>query len=80
MQIMKERSNLPLGIAAFLIIAIALKLSNSQIKPSNDWFGSITLSISIISVLLGLLLLFLFLWEIPACPTKSVVFKNNIKN
>ena len=47
--------NLPLGITAFIIIATVLKSSKSQVKPSIDWFGAITLSGAIISML-GLVL------------------------
>jgi MFS family permease len=48
--------NLPFGIAAILIIAAALKESKNTEKRSIDWFGAITLSGGIISVLLALVM------------------------
>ncbi|MGQ5389926.1 MDR family MFS transporter [Paenibacillus sp. M.A.Huq-84] len=48
--------NIPIGIPAFFIIAIALKESKSNEKRSVDWFGAITLSGAIVSILLALVL------------------------
>ncbi|WP_282938371.1 MDR family MFS transporter [Paenibacillus sp. RC67] len=48
--------NLPFGIAAMIIMSIALKESKSTEKRSIDWLGAITLSGSIISLLLALVL------------------------
>lgn len=48
--------NLPFGIAAMLIMSASLKESKSAEKRSIDWFGAITLSGSIISLLLALVL------------------------
>ncbi len=46
--------NIPLGILSFLIILFSLKETRSALKPKIDYFGTITLIISIVSVLLGL--------------------------
>lgn len=48
--------NLPFGIAALFLIAIALQESRRSGKQRIDWFGSITLSGSIIALLLALVL------------------------
>ncbi|WP_248924280.1 MDR family MFS transporter [Paenibacillus hamazuiensis] len=48
--------NLPLGIAAFAIIALALEGTANRIKRPIDWLGAITMSGSIVSFLLGLVL------------------------
>lgn len=48
--------NLPFGIAAMVILGIALHENVSKKKRSIDWLGAITLSGSIISILLALVL------------------------
>lgn len=48
--------NLPIGIPALLILAMVMKESKSEEKRSIDWFGAITLSFAIISILLALVL------------------------
>ncbi|MBP1991861.1 MDR family MFS transporter [Paenibacillus eucommiae] len=48
--------NLPIGMAAFYLIAVSLKESKSDEKRSIDWLGAITLSGAIGSILLALVL------------------------
>jgi EmrB/QacA subfamily drug resistance transporter len=48
--------NVPIGIPAIFILAIALKESKSQVKRSIDWFGALTLCIGLIAILLALVL------------------------
>lgn len=48
--------NLPFGIIASIILGIALKEKKSTEKRSIDWFGAISLSGAIVSILLGLVL------------------------
>ncbi|MFC0330508.1 MDR family MFS transporter [Paenibacillus sepulcri] len=48
--------NLPIGIAAVLIILIAMKESKGAEKRSIDWYGAVTLSGAVVSVLLALVL------------------------
>lgn len=48
--------NIPIGIPALLLIAIALKESKTKVQQSIDWFGAMTLTIAILSLLLALVL------------------------
>ncbi|MFF2482403.1 MDR family MFS transporter [Paenibacillus sp. NPDC058071] len=48
--------NIPVGIAALLLVATALKESKGTEKVSIDWFGAITLVAAIVSVLIALVL------------------------
>ncbi|OPA76273.1 MFS transporter [Paenibacillus selenitireducens] len=48
--------NLLIGIPALLLLAVAMKESKSAEKRSIDWFGAITLSLAIVSILLALVL------------------------
>lgn len=48
--------NLPFGIASMIIIGLSLKESKGLGKRSVDWFGAITLSLSIVSLLLALVM------------------------
>lgn len=48
--------NLPFGIIAAIILSIALKETRSKEKRSIDWFGAISLTGAIVSILLGLVL------------------------
>jgi EmrB/QacA subfamily drug resistance transporter len=48
--------NIPIGVPAMFIIAKALKESKSKEKRSIDWFGALTLSGAVVSILLALVL------------------------
>ncbi|GGG67328.1 MDR family MFS transporter [Paenibacillus radicis (ex Gao et al. 2016)] len=48
--------NLPIGLVAFLLLALAMKESRGTEKRPIDWFGAVTLSLAIVSLLLALVL------------------------
>lgn len=48
--------NLPIGLAAILIVMSALKESKITVKRSVDWLGALTMSGSIVTILLALVL------------------------
>lgn len=48
--------NIPIGVPVFIMIAAALKESKANEKRPIDWFGAITLSGAVVSVLLALVL------------------------
>ncbi|WP_088831285.1 MDR family MFS transporter [Paenibacillus tyrfis] len=48
--------NLPIGLAAILILIPALKETKNQGKPSIDWFGALTMCGSVVAILLALVL------------------------
>lgn len=48
--------NIPIGIPALLLVTVAMKESRSSVRQPIDWLGAITLIITIVSILLGLVL------------------------
>ncbi|MED5020138.1 MDR family MFS transporter [Paenibacillus chibensis] len=48
--------NIPIGVPALLLIAIALKESKNKVQQSIDWFGAVTLIVAVLSFLLALVL------------------------
>ncbi|MUT65633.1 MDR family MFS transporter [Paenibacillus sp. NEAU-GSW1] len=48
--------NIPVGIPALLLVALAMKESKSSEQRTIDWFGAITLCVAILSILLALVL------------------------
>ncbi|WP_042168638.1 MDR family MFS transporter [Paenibacillus gorillae] len=48
--------NLPIGLVVFLLLAVTMKESKNAEKRSIDWWGAVTLSLAIVSLLLALVL------------------------
>ncbi|MNZ70467.1 Multidrug resistance protein 3 [compost metagenome] len=48
--------NIPVGIPALFMVAMALKESKGKVKVSIDWYGAITLIVAIVSILLAMVL------------------------